>query len=485
MILMPYLRNVTRPHFPVGVILLVAINLFVFFGPQQRDEGRYQLAFEYYGQSVLPRLELPAYRDYLKKQRRAKDLKEFEELGRHKGNLPYALHLMDGDAAFMRELRGDKVITPEHEDYAQWRQARAYFDRRIDSITGERYAFNTNHPSLLTAFTHQFLHADTGHLVGNMVVLILIAPAVEALLGTWLFLLVYLLGGLGAVAMHWLIAGSGGSLVGASGAISAAMGAFAVLLRWRRIPFFYFVVVYFDIIRAPALLALPIWLANEVFQLFWNSGSRIAYGAHIGGLVTGGLLAWLFRHRAAARLLPEGGGEVAKENSQAAVHASVQRYLAEARRAMRGNAFDQARRAYAKAAMQTGGDLADWRECFNVLKLSPGSEEFHRAARAFLRLRSDDGETQGFVLEVFRDYVALAKPRPDLDAELLVHLSQGFRRHGCAAELERIARLLHAVAPADPRCREAILAAASAHYGCGDAQRGANLTRLAEESPPC
>lgn len=484
MFLMPYLRNVTRPHFPVGVILLVVINLFVFFGLQQRDEARYHLAFEYYAQSVLPRLELPAYADYLKKQRRADDLKKFEQLSRHKEALPYVLHRMDKDAVFMRALRAGQVITPEHEDYAQWRQAREHFERSIDSITIKRYAFGTDHPSWLTAFTHQFLHGGTGHLIGNMVVLIAIAPAVEALLGTGLFLLIYLLGGLGAVALHWLIVGSGSSLVGASGAISAVMGAFAVLLYKRRIPFFYFVVVYFDIVRAPALIALPIWLANELLQLVWNGNSQIAYGAHIGGLLTGSLLAWFFRKRAAAQLLPEGSDEATKEDGQASVHASAQRYLAEARRAMRNNAFDQARRAYAKVATQADGNLADWRECFNVLKLSPGSEEFHLAARAFLRLRADDQETQDFVLEVFRGYVALAKPRPDLDNELLVRLSECFRRHGCAAELERIARLLHAVSPADPRCHEVILAAASAYYGSGDARRGADLTRLAEEHPP-
>ncbi len=309
MFLMPYLRNVTRPHFPVGVILLVVINLFVFFGLQQRDEARYHLAFEYYAQSVLPRLELPAYADYLKKQRRADDLKKFEQLSRHKEALPYVLHRMDKDAVFMRALRAGQVITPEHEDYAQWRQAREHFERSIDSITIKRYAFDTDHPSWLTAFTHQFLHGGTGHLIGNMVVLIAIAPAVEALLGTGLFLLIYLLGGLGAVALHWLIVGSGSGLVGASGAISAVMGAFAVLLYKRRIPFFYFVVVYFDIVRAPALIALPIWLANELLQLVWNGNSQIAYGAHIGGLLTGSLLAWFFRKRAAAQLLPEGAAK--------------------------------------------------------------------------------------------------------------------------------------------------------------------------------
>jgi len=475
MFLMPYARNIARPHLPVGVILLVAINLFVFFGLQQRDEGRYRLAVDYYAKSILPRLELPAYLDYLQ-QTRAPEREAFERLSRHPESLPYALRRIDEDADFMRRLRAGQIIKPDHEDYGQWRQARAYFDRLMDSITVARYAFRTDHPTLLTAFTHQFLHGNAAHLIGNMVVLIAIAPTVESLLGTGLFLLVYLLGGLGAVATHWLIVGSGSGLIGASGAISAAMGAFAVLLRWRRIPFFYFVVVYFDIARAPALLALPIWLANELLQLYWYGNGHVAYGAHFGGLLTGGLLAWPLLPRAQARLLPEAGGE----NLQEAAAQSPRRHLAEARRAMRDNAFDQARRAYARAVAQAGDDLAAWRECLNVLKLSPASGEYHQAARAALRLRGEDRETQDFVLESFRNYLALAKPRPDLDADLLAGLGERFQRHGCAPELERAARLLHAVAPADPRCQKIILAAASAHYGQGDSRRAADLTRLAE-----
>lgn len=482
MFLMPYLRNVVRPHLPVGVILLVLINVFVFFGLQQRDEARYRLAFDYYSKSVLPRVEPAAYKDYLKQQARQADLAEFEQLGGRSGSLPRVVRRMQDDAVFMQALRADRVITRAHDDYGQWRQARSYFDNQLASITVERYAFRTDQPSLLTAITHQFLHGGTGHLVGNMIVLIAIAPAVEALLGTGLFLVIYLLGGLGAVAVHWLIVGAGSGLVGASGAISAVMGAFAVLLRWRRIPFFYFVVVYFDIVRAPALLALPVWLANEILQLYWNGNSHIAYGAHIGGLLTGGLLALAFRQQAAARLLPEEG--MASVSGEKLSAESAQAHLVAARQAMRSNDFDLARRAYLKAAANAGSDLEVWRECLNVFKLSPACEEFHKASRAFLRTRSTDPATQAMLLEVFRDYVALAKPRPSLDADLLVRLGERFQRWGCAPELERTARLLHAVAPADPRCKEVILAAASALYGSGDTRRAADLTKLAEDIVP-
>lgn len=478
MLMMPYLRGVVRPSIPVGVILLVTINVLVFFGFQQRDGSRYQIAFDYYEHSILKKIEPEAYLEYLKAHGEEKQREEFEKLHKRDQTI-HALRKMEDNDAFMRALRADQIVRPDNPDYGQWKQARQYFDGVINSVTSERYAFRTDHPSLLTAFTHQFLHGDTGHIVGNMIVLILIAPAVEALIGTPLFLLVYLIGGLGAVAVHWLIVGSGSGLVGASGAISAAMGAFAVLLRWRRIPFFYFVVVYFDIVRAPALLALPIWLANEVAQLFWFGSEHVAYGAHIGGLLTGGLLAWPLVRRAQARLL-EPGAPADQPDGTPDQTQMLERHLTRARRFMRDHSYDEARQAYLQAAAHAGGDLEVWRECLNVAKLAPASPEYHKLVRALLRKTGRDAATHQLLLDTFRDYITLAQPRPNLDAELLVKLAERFQERGCVPELERTARLLHRVAPAHARCRDILLAAASGQYGAGNKMKAEELTRMAD-----
>jgi hypothetical protein len=55
--------------------------------------------------------------------------------------------------------------------------------------------------------------------------------------------------------------------------------------------FFYWLFVVFDYVRAPALLLLPLWLGWELLQMLLNEGSRVAYSAHAGGIVSGALLA--------------------------------------------------------------------------------------------------------------------------------------------------------------------------------------------------
>lgn len=475
MLLMPYLSRIMPSFLPVGVVLLVVINLFVFFGWQQGDDARYQRAVDYYVGSVLAEVEPPLYRDYLAGRGDQDEAERVDAvLKRQRQAVGYLVQRMNGDREFMDRLRDGRLISPEDDLYGSWRQARRSFDGLMSNVVSQRHAFHGDAPTLANAFSSLFLHGDIGHLFGNMLVLVLVATAVEGLVGTLAFLGIYLIGGV-AAAWLWMLAGAGTSLIGASGAIAAAMGAFSVLLRWRRIPFFYFIIVYFDVIRAPALLALPIWLLNEALQLYWRGGERVAYEAHIGGLLVGGLLALPFVVRAQARLLaaepaPEAAGNGADE-------AGV--FLRRARDAMRAVNLDYARVAYGRAIARAGHDLAVWREALNVLKLAPASEEYHKAVRAFLRLAARDEPAREMLPEVFRDYLKLAQPRPRLDADLLAGVAEVFTGLGRVAELEQAVRLLHALAPADPRCRRLLLAAAGARRNAGDAGRADELTRMA------
>ncbi|HZX31404.1 MAG TPA: rhomboid family intramembrane serine protease [Rhodocyclaceae bacterium] len=484
MFLMPYLKHAVKTSFPFGVVLIVAANLLVYFGFQQRDAHRYQRAYDYYQHSILVRLEPPAYVDHLRQQGKDKARARFQR-AQLDGNLPYLVQTMADDAGFMAKLRSGQVVPPEHPDYGQWLQARRYFDGIRESMVTEQYAFRTDKPSLLTAFTHQFLHGDMSHLAGNMITFILIAPAVEAILGTSLFLTVYLVGGLGAVGMHWLIVGSGSGLIGASGAISAVMGAFAALFRWRRIPFFYFVVVYFDVIRAPALLALPIWVVNEFLQLVWFGNRGIAYGAHIGGLLVGGLLAWPLAGRVAQRFAEAPAADAKDGKTDDDIETAMalaKRHLAKGRQLVREHRFDEARQAYARAAGCAGLDAAALRECFNIAKLSPGSKEFHLVARAILGHAGDQDETHQLVVDTFGEYLGLAQPRPFLNGDILAGLAGRFRRRRCMGELDRVARLFHNIAPTHPSCREVLLAAAQCHQQAGDGHRAAELAILAKSA---
>lgn len=87
-----------------------------------------------------------------------------------------------------------------------------------------------------------FLHGGWMHLIGNMLFLWVFADNIEAVIGTFNFLIFYVAGGLVASAVHiFFNPHSDIPMVGASGAISAALGAYLVMFPASRIKVFFIV----------------------------------------------------------------------------------------------------------------------------------------------------------------------------------------------------------------------------------------------------
>lgn len=152
----------------------------------------------------------------------------------------------------------------------------------------------------LTLITSQFLHAGPLHLGGNMLFLWIFGNNVEDEFGSFRFLLFYLLCGIGAGVAHYVSAPT--SLVptvGASGAISGVLGAYAILFPRARIHTLIFLFFYISVVPIPALLWVGIWFVVQLLQGAASQGaaSGVAWFAHVGGLIAGVALLPLFRPR--------------------------------------------------------------------------------------------------------------------------------------------------------------------------------------------
>jgi len=145
-------------------------------------------------------------------------------------------------------------------------------------------------------FTHMFLHGGVFHLLGNMLFLWIFARAIEDTLGRWKFLGTYLLLGLLAGLVFFLLnLDSALPAVGASGAISGVMGAFFIFYPYSTIPTF----VIQTVLHIPAWLYLGVWIFFQLLY-YWIASSMggcscVAFSAHIGGFFAGVILAWLFK----------------------------------------------------------------------------------------------------------------------------------------------------------------------------------------------
>jgi hypothetical protein len=155
-------------------------------------------------------------------------------------------------------------------------------------------------PWPISWLTAMFMHASWSHLLGNLLFLAIFGKNVEDAFGRLRYLAFYLAGGFAATALETittLLFGSNADalipLLGASGAISAVLGAFLALYPHARIK----TLVLIFIVHIPAWAYLGGWFLYQLREahdaLFTASatGSGVAFFAHIGGFVFGWLLA--------------------------------------------------------------------------------------------------------------------------------------------------------------------------------------------------
>ena len=156
-------------------------------------------------------------------------------------------------------------------------------------------------PAVLTPISAAFLHGGIAHVVLNMLMLLLIGKMVERVLGPFMYLLLYFTGAYAAAFAEYVVApNSMIPIVGASGAMSAIIGAYVVLFpnkqpkNWGPIPA--------SIARPLHLLVAWVALNLALGFVAPGLGMGIAIWSHIGGFVAGLLLArplLLWRYRKA------------------------------------------------------------------------------------------------------------------------------------------------------------------------------------------
>ena len=137
-----------------------------------------------------------------------------------------------------------------------------------------------------TLLSHTFLHADAAHLIGNLLFFLLFGPAVEKALGSFPFFVGYLFWGAAAAITQGSFSPFSSGLIGASGAVSGAAGAFFVLYPLKT-PF----------LRVPAFLLVGGWFLLQIGLGYYDvqapslyeKSTQIGYWAHAGGFAAGAL----------------------------------------------------------------------------------------------------------------------------------------------------------------------------------------------------
>ncbi len=156
----------------------------------------------------------------------------------------------------------------------------------------------------LRLFTAMFLHADWAHLLGNLVFLLIFGLPAERTMGPWRFLVLFLLGGtIANLAAIFMIGTPERLVIGASGAVSAVIGAYLALFPRAKLGVVVPLGLFLEFIRAPASLLIGGWaMLQVVFAYIGPAFGAVAWSAHIAGFLFGVVFALVARRSIARRL---------------------------------------------------------------------------------------------------------------------------------------------------------------------------------------
>lgn len=153
-----------------------------------------------------------------------------------------------------------------------------------------------------------FLHADWTHLIGNMVFLMIFALPAERMMGSRRFLLLFLAGGAVANLAAAISLGGDDVVIGASGAVSAVLGAWLALFPQGRLGVVVPLGLFLEFVHAPAALLIGMWvLLQLLFAYAGPAYGQIAWVAHLAGFGFGGAYALVSRSAIRKRLRHQAG----------------------------------------------------------------------------------------------------------------------------------------------------------------------------------
>ena len=143
--------------------------------------------------------------------------------------------------------------------------------------------------SALTVLTSIFIHASWLHMIGNLAYLWVFGMPVEQRLGPIGLIVVFLLGGaLANVIVALRVPQLNTPIIGASGAISAVVGAYLGLFPRRRIGLFLPLGLYLQFARVPALLVIGSWFTLQLlYTVFGPINAAVAWWTHLAGFALG------------------------------------------------------------------------------------------------------------------------------------------------------------------------------------------------------
>ena len=468
MFIIPLTGKMSWRNPPIVTIAVILINCLVWFVLQAGDTDKQYEVSEFYFTSGLANIEISHYIAY-RDGRLQEPVESLAEKQLDEETLVQNYLAMQRDESFQQKLTNDEIITASDQVYAKWKELRTEYEFKRSQLTSLQYGFVPDRKSLLTSLTYMFMHGSTGHLLGNMIFLWIVGCMLEMGLGRLQYSALYIFGGLFAVWVFWLIyMTSTIPLVGASGAIAGLMGAFAVLFGKKRVKIFYSLGFYFNYLKIPAIILLPIWIGNEFYQLFGGGASHVAYVAHIGGLI-GGALFGLVCLKLSLGFNQDVIADTPVDDISPLIEKAL-KHIAELD-------LETGRNLLEKVLAREPENTDALTHLFNVYKLDPEDEKFHQVTKKLIFELTRSYNTYEKAHQIYNEYLRHTS-HPRLSPQLYIQLSIMFAATGHLENAVKILTMLLKKVPDSPGVPTALLKLAAAYSQKGMAIKGNRCLQL-------
>lgn len=283
----------------VNILILANVLLFFIFFTQSDDE------------KVKSKLFSPAYAEQTAVYY-FKYLNHNMEVGDNKKLLlQYDSKNVDHRAILSSTALRDKNFIGSIENrswdnddvrWANWKKLVAEYQERVKQQTLFMLGLSHGNKQTFSWFTYQFSHMNLWHLFSNMLFLFLIGYALESLLGAVGFVMLYVFSGIaGGLFYLYFNPTTLIPMVGASGAVSGLISFYAFYYFRKNTRFYYFLSPSennYGYIYLPTFVIIPMYLVPDLASFtaqIPGVSSGVAFSAHLGGALFGGLLAFTLK----------------------------------------------------------------------------------------------------------------------------------------------------------------------------------------------
>ena len=152
--------------------------------------------------------------------------------------------------------------------------------------------------AVYSIFSSMFLHGSFLHLAGNMLFLWIYGNNIEDSMGTFKFIIFYLICGIAAASLQASITpNSNVPMIGASGAVSGVLSAYFLLFPKARVATLIILFFFITVIKIPAGILIAIWFFTQLLNAYQTDPNApgVAWYAHIGGFIMGAFLIPFFK----------------------------------------------------------------------------------------------------------------------------------------------------------------------------------------------